>query len=240
MEKMNEMVSNSEKSSDMGAEWGSVGAVANGFNGENCEIASEVKVRTLDPKKDNLAQAANLIYQVDPHICPDFFGDVERAEKMGPIIFGEESSLFDPNHTIVAEGDGKLLGIMVYVDNTIKPWDTEGIKRKVENLGIEIPEYFDRANKNYMEAVVEDARSLPDGVVEIEWCATDSSARGRGIASKMFEKFLDLPYQEQRLVVLADNPPAINLYKKNGFEIVSTQTGYPDDSVETHSMVRKT
>lgn len=59
MKKMNEIVSNSEKNSDMGAEWESVGAVANGFNGENCEIASEVKVRTLDPKKDDLAQAAN-------------------------------------------------------------------------------------------------------------------------------------------------------------------------------------
>ena len=55
----------------------------------------------------------------------------------------------------------------------------------------------------------------------------------------MFEKFLALPYQEQHLTVLADNPPAINLYKKNGFEIVSTQTGYPDDSVETHNMIRK-
>jgi ribosomal protein S18 acetylase RimI-like enzyme len=213
--------------------------MANGFSGENREITGEIKVRTLDPKKDDLSQAGDLIYQVDPYICPDFFGDAERAKKIAPIIFGEEGSLFDPSHTIVAEGDGKLLGIMVYADNTIKPWNTEGIKKKVEALDIEKPEFFDRANKNYMEAVVEEVRNLPDGVAEIEWCATDSSARGKGIASKMFEKFLSLPYQEQRLVVLADNPPAINLYKKKGFEIVSTQTGYPDESVETHSMVRE-
>ena len=57
--------------------------------------------------------------------------------------------------------------------------------------------------------------------------------------SKMFEKFLALPYQEQHLTVLADNPPAIHLYEKNGFEIVSSQTGYPDESVKTHNMVRK-
>lgn len=205
----------------------------------NPVTTGEIKVRTLDPEKDDLHRAANLIFQVDPYICPDFFGDSERAEKMGPIIFGEEGGLFDPNHAIVAEEDGKLLGILVYADNTIKPWNTEEVKQKVEALDIEMPEYFDRANKNYMEAVVEDARTLPDGVAEVEWCATDSSARGKGVASKMFEKFLALPYQEQHLTVLADNPPAINLYKKNGFEIVSTQTGYPDDSVETHNMIRK-
>ncbi|MBQ6149705.1 GNAT family N-acetyltransferase [Candidatus Saccharibacteria bacterium] len=219
--------------------WESVAAMAGKQAGENHEVASEVKVRLLDPEKDDLNRAANLIYQVDPYICPDFFGDAERAEKMGPLIFGEEGGLFDPNHTIVAEEDGKLLGILVYADNTIKPWDTEGMKEKVENLGIEMPEQFDRANKNYMEAVTEDARSLPDGVAEVEWCATDLSARGKGVASKMFEKFLSLPYQEQHLTVLADNPPAIHLYEKNGFGIVSSQTGYPDESVKTHNMVRK-
>lgn len=231
-----EMASNAKMDAGKETGWESVAAMA---NGENREAASEIKVRTLDPEKDDLHRAANLIFQVDPYICPDFFGDSERAEKMGPVIFGEEGGLFDPNHTIVAEEDGKLLGILVYADNTIKPWGTEGVKQKIEALGIEMPEHFDRANKNYMEAVVEDARTLPDGVAEVEWCATDSSARGKGIASKMFEKFLALPYQEQHLTVLADNPPAINLYKKNGFEIVSTQTGYPDESVGTHNMVRK-
>ena len=235
-----ETASNSEQDNTKTG-WESVAAMADEFSkGENRETAKEIEVRLLNPEKDDLKRAANLIYQVDPYICPDFFGDEERAEKMAPVIFGEEGGLFDPRHTIVAEEDGKLLGILIYADNTIKPWDTEGVKKKVEATGIEMPEYFDRANKNYMEAVVEDARTLPDGVAEVEWCATDSSARGKGIASKIFEKFLALPYKEQHLTVLADNPPAIHLYEKNGFKIVSTQTGYPDESVGTHNMVRKT
>ena len=208
-------------------------------SGENHEAVSEIKVRLLDPEKDDLNRAANLVYQVDPYICPDFFGDAKRAKKMGPVLFGEEGGLFDPNHTIVAEEDGKLLGVLIYADNTIKPWDTDGFKKKVETIGIEMPENFDRANKNYMEAVVNDAMTLPDGVAEVEWCATDTEARGKGVASKMFEKFLSLPYKEQHLTVLADNPPAIHLYEKNGFKIVSTQTGYPDESVGTHNMIRK-
>ena len=231
-----ENTSNQPIENNLTNEWQNM--VTSMTSGENHETTKEIKVRLLDPEKDNLNQAANLVYQVDPYICPDFFGDPKRAEKMGPTLF-EEGSLFDPNHTIVAEEDGQLLGILIYADNTIKSWDTEGVKKKVEALGIEMPEHFDRANKNYMEAVVEDAKNLPDGVAEVELCATDLSARGKGIASKMFEKFLSLPYKEQHLTVLADNPPAIHLYEKNGFKIVSSQTGYPDESVKTHNMVRK-
>ena len=232
-----ENISNQPTKYNLAEEWQSMADSL--ASGEDRETTKEIKVRLLDPEKDDLNRAANLVYQVDPYICPDFFGDSERAEKIGPVLFEKDGGLFDPNHTIVAEEDGKLLGILIYADNTVKPWDTEGVKKKVEALGIEMPEHFDRANKNYMEAVVEDARTLPDGVAEVEWCATDSSARGKSIASKMFEKFLNLPYKEQHLTVLADNPPAIHLYEKNGFKIVSSQTGYPDESVKTHNMVRK-
>ena len=201
-----------------------------------------LKIRKLT-KEDNLEKAADLIYQVDPYICPDFFGDRERAAQFGKIMFSDDGGLFDFSHTFVAEDTdepGKLLGILIYADNKIKGWNCEEFKEKVLSLGIELPEYFDRANKYYMEAVVNDAQTLPDGVAEVEWCATDIESRGKGVASAMFEEFLKIPeYHEQHLTVLADNPPAINLYKSKGFEIVSTQTGYPDDQVKTHNMIRK-
>ena len=101
-----ENISNQPTENNLAEKWQNMaGSLA---SGENRETTKEIKVRLLDPEKDNLNQAANLVYQVDPYICPDFFGDSERAEKMGPTLFGE-GSLFDPNHTIVAEEDGKLL-----------------------------------------------------------------------------------------------------------------------------------
>lgn len=201
---------------------------------------NKIIVRLLNPEKDDLARASQLVYQVDPYICPDFFGDAKQAGKMGERLFKSEgSSLFDPKHTLVAEEDGKLLGILIYADNTIAPWNTEEVKKIIELLGLKKPNYFDRVNERYMEPVVEAAINLPDGVVEAELCATDAPARGKGIATKMFEKFLSLPYKEQRLTVLANNPSAIHVYEKMGFKIISTQTGYPDTSVETHDMIRK-
>jgi len=203
------------------------------------EFEPKIEVRKLTPE-DDLGKAGDLIYQVDPYICPDFFGDAERAKKIGPVLFTDDGGLFDFNHTFVAEENGKLLGVCIFGDNKMAPWDLDGMKQRVEALGIEMPEHFDRANKDYMELVVNAARELPDGVVEIEWLATDSEARGKGVGGLLMDAVLALPqYHEQHLTVLADNPPALHLYEKKGFKIVSTQTGYPDDSVGTHNMIRK-
>ncbi len=201
-----------------------------------------ISIRNLTPN-DNLEKAADLIWQVDPYVFPDFFGDRERAQKFGKILFKDDGGLFDFNHILVAEDDeepGKLLGILVYVDNKVASWDCDAMRKAVESLGIEIPEKFDQASRDFMELSVNEAKKLEDGVSEVEFCATDMEARGKGVAQTLFKTFLDLPqYHEQHLTVLADNPPAIHVYEKMGFKIVSTQTGYPDDSVVTHNMVRK-
>ncbi len=235
---MSPELENNNENSNNGEEWQHMEDTQQN-DGERREAMGEIKVRLLNPEADSLEKATRLVYQVDPYICPDFFGDAERAEKMGKVLFAEKGSLFDPGHTLVAEQDGELIGVLIFADNSTKPWDTAGVKEKIQALGIEMPEYFDRANEEYMAPVSEEAGQLPDGVAEVELCATDEKARGQGVGTKMFDAFLSLPYEEQHLTVLKNNPAAIHLYEKMGFRIVSTQTGYPDDSVVTHNMVRK-
>ena len=201
-----------------------------------------INIRYLQ-ETDNLENIASLIYQVDPFICPDFFGDEERAKSFGKILFDNDNGLFSFNHTLVAEDSeapGKLLGALVYADNEISDWNCEEMKKKVESLGIEIPEFFDRANENYMKIAVDEAKKLDYGTAEIEFLVTDREVRGQGIAQTLMNFFLDLPkYNEHHLTVLADNPAAIHVYEKKGFKQVSSQTGYPDESVATLSMIHE-
>ncbi|MBQ6396416.1 GNAT family N-acetyltransferase [Candidatus Saccharibacteria bacterium] len=199
----------------------------------------EINVRPLS-ESDDLGRVAELIYQVDPYICPDFFGDKERARKIGPVLIKNNKTLFGLKNMLVAEVGDELLGIIVFVDNKIEDWDCESVKSDILSTGIELPENFDRANKNYMELVTNEAKNLPDGIVEIELLATDVSARGKGIGGKLMDAVTSLPnYSEQHLTVLADNPGAIHLYEKKGFKVVSSQFGYPDESVKTFNMIRK-
>ena len=224
MENIENMTNNTNEINNTAKEW---------------EKLAEPEIRELGPE-DDLGRAGELIFQVDPYICPDFFGDAERAKKIGEILFDDEGGFFDKKHTLVADVNGRLEGILVFADNKIAPWNCEEVKKKVEALGIEMPEYFDRANEKYMKPVVEDAMTLPDGVAEVELFAVDSNTRGTGVGQKLFDEFLKRPeYHEQHLTVLADNPPALHVYEKKGFKIVSSQTGYPDESVKTHNMVRK-
>ncbi len=203
-----------------------------------------INVRYLTPN-DNLEKAADLVYQVDPYISPDFFGDIERARKFGKILFTSDGGLFDFSHFLVAEDSekpGELLGILAYNDNKIADWDLAGMKQKVESLGIAIPEYFDRANEHYMAALVEETKELPDGATIVEWCATDQAARGKGVAQAMFKKYLEIPgYNEYHLTVLNNNAPAIHVYEKVGYRIVASADAYPSREVGggTFKMIRR-
>ena len=197
-----------------------------------------INVRKLH-KNDNFGRVGELLFQVDPFICPDFFGDVERAREIAPIIY-EEGGLFDTKHTFVSEKDGELIGILVYADNTIKPWEKTKLEAKLRRRKIRIPAFFDRANRLYMKAVTKDAMKLPDGVCEIELCSIESKVRGEGHGQKIFDVFLaKTNYKEYRLTVLRSNPIAIHVYEKKGFRIVEKTTGYPDESVKTYKMIRK-
>ena len=62
--------------------------------------------------------------------------------------------------------------------------------------------------------------------LEVDYIVVDSQYRGKGIAKKLLESIIDLNKENITLEVREDNIPAINLYKKMGFEIVSKREKY--------------
>ena len=61
---------------------------------------------------------------------------------------------------------------------------------------------------------------------EIDYIVVDSQYRGKGIAKKLLESIINLNKKNITLEVREDNIPAINLYEKMGFEIVSKREKY--------------
>ena len=61
---------------------------------------------------------------------------------------------------------------------------------------------------------------------EIDYIIVNSKYRCKGIASKLLESIINLNPENITLEVREDNIPAINLYKKMGFEIVSKREKY--------------
>ena len=108
-ERLDSTKGNHNEEESIGKEWQEMDAKtssnAEPNDGERRESSGEVKVRLLNPETDDLSRAASLLFQVDPYICPDFFGDAERAKKIGGVLFGEEDGLFVPRHILVAELD---------------------------------------------------------------------------------------------------------------------------------------
>ena len=61
---------------------------------------------------------------------------------------------------------------------------------------------------------------------EIDYIVVDSKYRRKGIGQKLLVELIKLNPENITLEVRIDNIPAINLYKKMGFEIVSKRQNY--------------
>ena len=62
--------------------------------------------------------------------------------------------------------------------------------------------------------------------LEVDYIVVDSQYRRKGIGEKLLISIIDLNKENITLEVREDNIPAINLYKKMGFEIVSKREKY--------------
>lgn len=202
---------------------------------EKHEQTKNIKFENLS-ENDNLGQAAELLYSVDPYIFPDFFGTFEQAKKVGPILFSKDpNALFSFEKTVVAKDGDKIAAIICFRDHNCTPWDTELTTKKFIDAGVEIPENFERANNNYMKKITDE--ELPEDGVEFVFGATDPEYRRRGLIMELQNKIIrDGNYKKLYVDVLENNEKSINLNLKQGFKIVSKFDSYPDGKLQVLHM----
>lgn len=73
---------------------------------------------------------------------------------------------------------------------------------------------------------------------EIDYIITDTRYRNKGIGQELLKSIIDLNPDNITLEVREDNIPAINLYKKMGFEVVSKREKYYGD-IDGLLMIRR-
>ena len=180
---------------------------------------------------------ARLIYQTDPYIYPYWFSDnVEEAKIVLIPLIKQDKFVFNYKYMYVAvdKGINKIVGLACIIDNK-EPLDFD--YTNLRNYSFNYKYTID----NYIMALINEVREL--NLPYLSNVAIHHDYRGRKIGSIMLEYVIkenrDL-YKKILLDVLSNNPSAIKLYQKLGFEITSPEVmgiGYgPDNFVGQYSM----
>lgn len=203
------------------------------------EKPSNIEIEKLSAD-DKLEQVAEALYLTDQYICPDLFGDEERAKQLVGALFSEDPNvMFSYDKTLVAKDeDDNIAGVLVYRDANCQPWDTQATKKRFLETGVEMPENFDRVNNVYLPKITAE---MAPGTAEIEFVGVHNNYRSQGIGKKLIQSLAAKPeYTEIHLDVLDSHPWARKSYDDLGFEAVGEKFGnYPDGSEGVQHMVLK-
>lgn len=176
---------------------------------------------TIRPARpDDARQAARLIYSTGPEAFNLAYGSQDRALSIIARLFAQEGNIASFRYASVAERQGQMVGIFVLHDKTI-------IRRSQARTGLELlklvgplfilfrlPLYRHQSAANPEPA---------QGELFVADVAVAPEARGRGVGMMLMAEAERVAregkYTGISLGVRADNLPAVNLYRKMGFEI---------------------
>jgi len=160
-------------------------------------------------------QAAPLIIDAIGDIAKRMTGETEfeKVEEDLIVLFKREDNRHSYLHTYVAELDEKVAGIMVLYAGIDAPELDRNLSEWLTKKGV--------ANSEV------DAESLADELY-IDTVCIDPLFRGKGIGTKLLQHAEEVAKQKNisklSLNVETQKEPAIRLYKRLGYEIVSPWT----------------
>ena len=196
----------------------------------HADTETELVFRNLDGKSeltaDNEIALADLIYDTDPYIYPAMFGSRENAEKLLPLLFRAQDSMFRPENFFVAFQGERIIALLLWKEGRLS-WTPQLLKDLSASSGIPLSPYLDYVAREYVEGYgAEDKASL---ILLINLCVADG-LRGRGTGRMLMERFIERHADaSMELCALAENKNAVRLYKSLGFEITERYVGFSVD-----------
>lgn len=177
--------------------------------------SSTISIRKCT-SNDDIRRIARLIYQTDPYIYPTAFGSAGKAEDTISKLITQKG-IFKKDNIYIAITGGSIYGIAAVVDDS-----GDAFIPKLQSL--EDNNAFKDVNEKYFSNL---KSYVQDGSVYIACISVDRKMRGKGIGNLLLNRIIkDKQASKVVLEVLSDNVAAINLYKKNGFNIVREEEGY--------------
>jgi ribosomal protein S18 acetylase RimI-like enzyme len=173
----------------------------------------DITIRQAQPA--DAEQAAPLIIDAIGDIAKRMTGETEwdKVEQELCVLFKRKDNRHSHLYTYIAELDEKVAGIMVLYSGADAPELDQNLSEWLIKKGAANPEV--------------DAESLTDELY-IDTVCIDPAFRGKGIGTKLFEYAEEVAKQKNSaklsLNVETQKEPAIRLYKRLGYEIVSPWT----------------
>ena len=162
---------------------------------------------------DNLEKISELLYYTDDYIYPYWFGNVDNCRKELSSLLLQDKFFFNINNLYVAVMDNEVLGVICIVDkNTDLSYDYSELEK--------VNERYEFTINNYIKGLIEEVKDA--SFAYISNVCVDPNHRdlhiGTFLLDNLIKEYRNKMYKEIVLDVLKDNPRAIHLYEKMGFE----------------------
>jgi ribosomal protein S18 acetylase RimI-like enzyme len=144
---------------------------------------------------------------------------------LGAVTVTDVPHLFHYTCSIVAENDqGELVGSLAGHDPQVKGY--QALQQAIPEVvaKVQFPTAMQGTSTSQSERILACMPQVIEGAWVIDSVATLPSARGRGVAEELLARVLEEGKQQRyrlaQVNVYIGNEPALNLYRKYGFEVV--------------------
>ncbi len=176
----------------------------------------EVEIRKF-AEGDSIARVAKYLHLTDKYIYPDIFPDHDdpRWISMVEKALNTPDSIFCQKNIIIATIDKKIVGAACVA--------LCGRKYHFDGMGYNHDSLIS-VQKSYFEPLFEEITSF-EGTAIVNICV-DKNYRSKRIGSRLM-KYISVNYPKPIMLdVIADNKPAVMLYKKMGYGVTKSYFGY--------------
>ena len=168
------------------------------------------------------ADIAALLYKTDPYIYPAMCPFGAFIQIVSELMESGRDTMFHKRNLFVLRSGGEIAGVLLWTKGKLL-WDSGPFLDCAHQKKVRLPGSFEAVNREYFRSYAADT----PGIQIINVCIKPSHWH-QGLGGLLLRSFLRAHPEEERfeLVTLADNLPAVRLYRSAGFRVEETCEGF--------------